>query len=389
MNRSLLLCFVFGAAATVSVCSVRLPPSPASEAKPVGAVVEPSPAPVRNYDNVLTPIEDPQPLLADFPQYVEPVAEHRRFEAPRLVDDPGADLDVRAWRFSYNARGIIEVPNRLRAKETAVIVVHPWAVDDEWGWKTPEPNGVVDFCTPEKNALAYRHTREVIDPFLKRLRGKVACVLYSLPGPADPVRTKVYRSFDQTPTAEERAAGERELRAALAAYPYRGRPLPLTLTLGRDTPVADYFREFPGLDAGPWYNGSGFWDLPVPVSTAVEVAPDDIVIYDKEGYPPLRDFLKRAGVWHVMLTGYATDMCFCKTTAGYENLSPDFNVFLVGDATLATFPANATPRFATNAHVSLAALNHLVTQVSWVREVNPRPEPPADAERLRGEDGRE
>jgi len=69
----------------------------------------------------------------------------------------------------------------------------------------------------------------------------------------------------------------------------------------------------------------------------------------------------------VLLTGYATDMCFRRTTAGFENLSKDFNVFLVGDATLATFPANATPRFATNAAISYAALNQLVTQVSWVR----------------------
>ena len=36
-------------------------------------------------------------------------------------------------------------------------------------------------------------------------------------------------------------------------------------------------------------------------------------------------------------------MCYCKTTAGYQNLSKDFNVFLVGDATLATFPANSQP----------------------------------------------
>lgn len=56
---------------------------------------------------------------------------------------------------------------------------------------------------------------------------------------------------------------------------------------------------------------------------------------------------------HILLTGYATDMCFCKTTAGYENLSKDFNVFLVGDATLATFPANKTARYATNAAVYL------------------------------------
>ena len=57
----------------------------------------------------------------------------------------------------------------------------------------------------------------------------------------------------------------------------------------------------------------------------------------------------------------------CKTTAGYQNLSKDFNVFLVGDATLATFPANDTPAHATNAAISFAAIDHLVTQVSWVK----------------------
>lgn len=60
-------------------------------------------------------------------------------------------------------------------------------------------------------------------------------------------------------------------------------------------------------------------------------------------------------------------MCLCRTTAGYENLSTDFNAFLIGDATLATCPANATPRFATNAHVSYAALNQRVTKVKWVK----------------------
>ena len=362
MNRSLVLGFALGSLATAAAfrgADALQPPAHAAQT--------PAPAKAtRVYDNTLTPVASPRPILADFPQYVEPVVEPRRFEAARLVDDPDADLDVRAWRWSYNARGIVEVPNRLRAKDTAVIMVHPWAVDDEWGWRTPEPAGVVDFCTPEKNALAGRHTKEVIDPFLTKLRDRVAFVMYSLPGPADPVRTKVYRSFAKTPTAAERAAGEKELRAALAAYPYKGEPLPPRLTLRADRPVIDYFKQFPGLDAGPRYNGDGFWKLPIPVSTAVTVHPNDVVIYDAEGYPPLRDFLLRSGVRHVLLTGYATDMCFCRTTAGYENLSKDFDVFLVGDATLATFPANATPRFATNAHISFASLNQLVTQVNWV-----------------------
>ena len=117
----------------------------------------------RVYQNTLKLLKNPAPLLNDYPQFVQPIIERRRFEAPKLVDDPQGNLEVRAWRFSYNARGIIEVPNTLNAKETAVIMVHPWGIDDGQGWKTPEPAGVADFCTVEKNHLAAKHTKMVID----------------------------------------------------------------------------------------------------------------------------------------------------------------------------------------------------------------------------------
>lgn len=332
------------------------------------AGAEPSPGskPPRVYANELKVIEAPQPLLADFPEFVEPVIEERHYEAPLLVDDDGADLDVRAWRFSYNARGIIEMPNRLRADRTAVIVVHPWGIDDGQGWRTPEPAGVADFCTPNKNHLAGRHTREVIDPFLKRLRGHVGLVLYSLRSKEYPVHRKLYRSIRHNPSAAEREEGKRELARILNEFDYRGQPLPAEIKLSAEQPVKDYFRQFPGLAAGPEYDNVGFWDLPIPVTSDITMAPDDVVFYDDDGYPALREFLKANKVRNVLLVGYATDMCFCLTTAGYKNLSEDFNVFLVGDATLATFPANNTPRYATNAHISFAALNQLVTQCSWV-----------------------
>jgi hypothetical protein len=321
----------------------------------------------RAYDNTLTPIKNPKPLLADYPEFVEPVIESQRFEAPMLVDDHDADLDVRAWRYSYNARGIIEMPNQLRAKNTAVIVVHPWAIDDSWGWRSPEPAGVADMCTPEKNHLSARHTEQVIEPLLKRLRDRVGLVVYSLPQHEKPVHAKLYRSIRKTPTTAEREEGRRELKQMLADYPYQGEPVPSKLNLSRNATVKDYFQQFPGLDAGPKYEGKGFWDLPIPIIDVITVAPTDVVIYDAEGYPPLRDFLKKNKIEHVLLVGYATDMCFCKTTAGYENLSKDFNEFLVGDATLATFPANNTPKYATNAHISSAALTHLITQTSWIQ----------------------
>jgi nicotinamidase-related amidase len=333
----------------------------------MAAAAQESASPARQtYHNTLRRIDDPQPLLADFPEFFEPIKEQAHFEAPAIVQDPQAQLHVRAWRFSYNARGIIEMPNHLNAKHTAIIMVHPWGIDDGQGWNTPEPAGVADFCTPEKNHLAARHTREIVKPFINSLRGHVGLVLYSLPGPRDEIRHKLYRSFSHTPSKSERAQGASELEAKLKSFKYQGQPLIAQMDLSTDKPVIDYFRQFPGLDASAKYNNSGFWDQPIPVTTDVDVHHHDVVIYDAEGYDPLREFLKQNQIRHVLLVGYATDMCFCKTTAGYENLSKDFNVFLVGDASLATFPSNTSPRFAVNAAISYAALNQLITQVSWV-----------------------
>jgi hypothetical protein len=321
----------------------------------------------RVYENSLTPIHNPGPILADYPQFVHPIQEVTRYEAPRLIDEPGADIEVRAWRFSYNARGIIEVPNRIRGDRTAIITVHPWSVDDEQGWITPEPAGVAFFCTPQKNRLSRKHAATVINPFLKSFRDSVSLVMYSLPGSEDSTRKIIYRSFKSSPSAEQRELGKKELVKKLKRFSYRGKPLPRKMTLSKEQATIDYFRQFPGLDAGAHFNNTGFWDLPVPVVQEIEVDLDDVLIYDGDGYPALKSFLKKQGIRHVLLAGYATDMCVCKTTAGYENLKKDFNVFLVGDATLATFPGNSTPAYATNAAISFASLNLFITQVSWIR----------------------
>jgi len=36
-------------------------------------------------------------------------------------------------------------------------------------------------------------------------------------------------------------------------------------------------------------------------------------------------------------------------------------------------PANSTPRFATTAAISFASLDHLITQVSWIRYAPDKP----------------
>jgi hypothetical protein len=321
----------------------------------------------RTYLHRLRPLTAAPPLLADYPQYVEPIREKVRFEAPALVEDDAADLDVRAWRFSYNARGIIEVPNHLRAAQTALIVVHPWGIDDGQGWQTPQPAGVAFAGYPQKNAIALAHMKAVVNPLLQALRGKVAIVGYSLPGREDPLRKKLYRSVRGTPTDQARAQAARELAARLAGFSYQGQPLPERMTLSRDRPVVDYFRQLGGTDASPRFNGTGFWELPIPVARPLAVDGRDVVFYDAEGYETLRAFLHQQQVRHVLLCGYHTDMCVCATTAGYQNLRNDFNVFLIGDATQATFPALDNPRLATTAALALASRDLFITQVSWVR----------------------
>lgn len=325
----------------------------------------------RTYDHRLTPVADPAPLLGDYPEFVAAIRTGPRFVAPALLDESGADLGVRAWRFCYNARGVIEVPNRLLARNTAVVVVHPWGIDDGQGWKSPEPAGAAFAGTPEKNQLTLEHMRRVINPLLQSLRPRVGVVAYSLPGKEDPIRKKIYRSIHGRPGLIDRALGIKELATRLASFSYSGEAVPEQLRLRPDKAAVDYFRQVPGLDAKARFNGSGFWDLPIPVSRAIQVDPQDVVFYDGDGYPPLRDFLVQQGIRHVLLAGYHADMCVCKTTAGYKNLVQDFNTFLVGDATLATFPAAQAPQAATTAAVSFASLDLFITQVSWIRPQAP------------------
>jgi nicotinamidase-related amidase len=319
------------------------------------------------YDMSLRPVVDGPSILADFPEYIEPLRADRRSLGAPLVDDPGGRLRVRAWRYCYNVRGIVETENRLDAKATAVVVVHPWGIDDGHGLRTPEPAGVAFFCTVEKNRIGLAHMRDVIDPFLKRLRGRCGVVGYSMPKVEDPVRKLLYASAETRPAQLDRAVGERQLAEVLARHSFQGTPLPSTLALDRALPVPGYFAQVSSTDAGDLRNGPGFWDLPMPVAKPIEVAPEDVVFYDGEGYPKVRDWLRGRGIRHILLAGYCTDMCVISTTCGYDNLSADFNLFLVGDATLATFPGSTTPKYATQVALANAALRQLVTQVGWVQ----------------------
>jgi hypothetical protein len=325
----------------------------------------------RPYANTLVPEISPRPIFTRFPRFMVPIKGGPRYKSAPLVQDKYATLKVDSWRYSYNARGIIEVPNYLNGRVTAVIIVHPWGIDDGQGWDTPQPAGASFFCTPGKNQLYLEHTRVVLAPFIERMRGHVALILYTLPGEKDDIRSLLYSSMDGYVSQKDRNKGRQLLREKLRGFTYRGGSIPHVLKILQQHEVSSYFEQFPGLDASQFYNSRGYWALPVPLVNTLDYKQEDIVFYDKEGYPALGKFLTKKGIRHILLAGYTTDMCVKSTAGGYENLKQDFNVFLVGDASLATFPAQDEPNIATTAELSKASLKVLVTETSWISFLRP------------------
>lgn len=168
-------------------------------------------------------------------------------------------------------------------------------IDDGQGWRTPQPAGVCDMCTEEKNALAGQHTVQVVNPLVGRLRDVGCAVVYSMRGRTHPITDRLYRTLHTVPpSAADRDTARLELNAALQSFDYDGHDsIPTELDLSQNSPVSDYFRQFPGLDAGPAYNGEGFWELPVPVVKYLEVHNNDVVCWDEQVSPQMQTTLTR------------------------------------------------------------------------------------------------
>jgi len=142
----------------------------------------------RTYNFSLSNSDIFPPLLGDYPEFISPITESNRLEIPAVFKNDNSTLLVRSWRYSYNARGIIEFDNYLDGEKTVILVIHPWGIDDGQGFKTPEPNGVAFFGYSEKNKIYLEHTEKVLNPFIQNNRRDVKLICYTLPGKEDSVR---------------------------------------------------------------------------------------------------------------------------------------------------------------------------------------------------------
>jgi hypothetical protein len=314
------------------------------------------------YDNTLTVITSKiDTIMADYPDFYLPIIVENRFKGKVLIEDKNANLLVKSWRYSYNARGIIQIDNKLNKDNTAIVIVHPWGIDNNQIYITPKPAGAVFMGTPEKNKVYIKHTQKVLNPFLKNIKNNVNMVVFSLPGERDNVRNSLYSN-----QIIKKSIFQRELNDILQSFSYKGNNLKKKLLISNVNVINDYFNEFISLDGSEYYNGKGFWSLPVPLVNTLNFFDNYQIIYDQEGYDTLKKMLKRNNIKHVLLGGYCLDKCVKHTTAGYDNLKKDFNVFIIGDATLSTYPASEKPHYSNYYNIANASLTNLITQISWI-----------------------
>ncbi len=321
------------------------------------------------YDNRIKKIKAPSPLLKGNQSMISTVYNsEERYEGNPLIYNKGADIVVRAWRYSHRVRGIIELNNYIDSEKTAVIIVHPWGVDDDNLLNTSEPCGATFMGTPEKNALYHKHLKEVVLPFIDKMRDSIDEILYSLPGEEDEIRKLFYHSVSTPSGKLDRKKGQIEYEKLLKKYSFSGNQLPDSFQLNGDSLTRSYFKNFSGIGADEFYDGD-FWKVPLLLASDISYKGTDKVIYDGEGYEIVKSYLKEKGIENILLCGYATDACVVSTTAGYENLEKDFNVFVVGDCTLATFPAvNSAGEF-TSVALCKASISHFITETAWIQKL--------------------
>ena len=234
-------------------------------------------------DTQYAPIDNPDVIFAVWPEsavdwtkHIKPIGkdEFRRFRGPALVDQAGGDLLVRAWKFmpevpGQATGGIVESRNRLKSKHTALVIVHPWGLEDGQGWKGPQAYNLYGYAfmgLREDNVLCLDHLKDVVRPFVQSMRGRLPVVGYSLPGTPDAIRGKMYRGYDDNrPSDAQRTQGRAELEA--------------------------YMNALSGKQ----------WPAYIPVSRNLDDQPDDLIIYDGSGYPALKNYLRKQGIEHVLL----------------------------------------------------------------------------------------
>lgn len=245
-----------------------------------------------NYKHTLKPVKNDIPILADYPEFIKPIDNINRLQAPPLINTDKSDLEVLCWRYSKNLDALIQMNNKLKASETAVLIVHPWGIDDGQGWNTPEPDVFILFGKNYKNEIYQQHVSKVLNPFLNNVRNKVKTIVYTMPGDERKLRTKLYSTiYSKKSTDNKKISIEVKEQLKKEIY-HKGQPLPVDLKLNQNLPVTTaYFEAFGYAMTEPYMPPELFSQAPLPISKNINYNSDDIVFFDSDGYKKLKEYL--------------------------------------------------------------------------------------------------
>ena len=267
---------------------------------------------------------------------------------------PAAILWCGPGNYSSTLDGIVESNNILAGEKTALIVVNPWGIEDGQGWDFPKPynsSGYAFLGMLPDNFHYNNQLDDAVKDFVDDTRGRVPLVVYGMPGSADSTRYKLYRDYTHQPSVADMVEGQTEIETYLA--------------------------------------GLSGWPNKIPVNAALNYAPGDVVAYDDLGYNQLKLFLQSYGIENILLAGYAADTDLATAPDGYMNLKNDFNVFVVGDATMSAWPVTTaippgyTPVSTRDAIIAATTENSVAaTQISWIEQL---PHAPDDGPAWRGD----
>ena len=322
----------------------------------------------------IVPIANPDTILGDWPQYVDPILpdDYARYQGQPLVNTSGGDLAVRAWKYSSGLDAIIESNNVLASEKTALIVVHPWGIEDGQGWglyQAYNENGYVFLGHFPDNEHYLNQVSDVLKGFVDSSRGRVPLVIYGMPGePGEPATTryKLYRDYTHQPSLADQADAREDIET--------------------------YLGNLTGTQ----------WPETIPVAATFQYAPCDVVAYDSLDYTELKNFLDGYGIYNVLLAGVVdpgslvqpSDTSLITSASAYISLKDDFNVFVVGDATMTPWtrtvelpnlsvPSGYVQVSTRDAVIAATAENSVAaTQVSWIAQL---PHDPAGGPAWRGD----
>ncbi len=325
---------------------------------------------VQNYNTLIfepefTESDSSIVFLNHYPPYFDSIVLENSISGAPIILKDSSMLSIRAMRYSYNFRSMIIHDINIDPQETALIVIHPIDIDNG-EISTVMPLGAYFMGTPSKNTIASKHMKEVLNPFIQKMRKQLKKIIFIMPFYSKTDLVKLYSMKGDTYQGID-SNYLNEYLLKINKYNYEGIDTHLPLILKGRSILNSYFNEFPGLMLNNTKNNIEFSKLPFRINRDIILSEGDLILFDDMSLESFDSLLLSMDIKNLIYSGYAMDLCVKKLNQGYEKTAPLYNIFVCIDAGLTTFPGDD----GLNKYNTVNALNtsflYFITQIGWIK----------------------